>query len=634
MALSGATRGAGGAALVRHLLNAEHNEEVRLGPSRGLVAEGDLRAQMRELEALGAHGRTRKPLYHVHFDPHPDHPLPTEEQRADFWARLEAKLGLECQPFTSVFHVKHGRWHEHRVYLTVREDGTAVRLSHDYAKREAVQRAWEYDHGIPFGPGYHERAVLNALRYERPDVHRALVDDGYTFGPRAIAALTPDERHQQERTTISLAEVRATTLAAWTSTNTAPAFRDALADHGLVLAQGSKGPVVVDQAGAVHSVARLIGAASRASTGQRITAAEVKARLDGFPLPSLAEAKQQQQENAHATQQSHALDHQGPEGRPRPRDATRGNQSPRPVGSGPCPVRGNARGSDRRNDPRAAGGSTRRRGPGPHSPADRDVDRPDGIAPRDQRPDRCRADRPGRDQGDAIRNLIADARLAQIGSGLDDARAVTRAALQQAQGHRLLVNALRQPLSLAWPQRNLRGGETRRKAISMDSTQDQTWGIGSSQPWATWDWEGIDGYWKRLGYAPRQQQNFLEIETGTGHVIRDYGDRIEISGGPPANEQISQMVAAARERGWRGMHFFGSDEFQQRAKLEALRQGWPPESITLECEREQPPLIACHKMPEHLRRRLGIPDQNQAPKHFPAPEQSHHHAPAPQPRAR
>lgn len=313
MAISGATRGAGGAALVRHLLNAEHNEKVCLGPSRGLVADGDLRAQLRELEALGAHGRTRKPIYHLHFDPHPDQPLPTVDQRADFWQRLEIKLGLVRQPYASVFHVKHGRWHEHRVYLTVRENGTAVRLSHDYAKREAVQRCWEFDHGIPFSAGCHERAVLNTLHRERPDVHRALVDDGYTFGPRAIASLSPQERHQQERTSIPLAEVRARVLKAWSVTGTAHALQAALADHGLVLAQGDKGPVVIDEAGAVHSLTRLIGAVSRAANGKRMNAAEVKARLDDFPLPSLMEAKQQQ-ENAHAAaNQSHALDHQGSE---------------------------------------------------------------------------------------------------------------------------------------------------------------------------------------------------------------------------------------------------------------------------------------------------------------------------------
>lgn len=632
MALSGATRGAGGAALVRHLLNDEHNEQVHLGPSRGLVAEGDLRAQMRELEALGAHGRTRKPLYHVHFDPRPDHPLPTEKQRADFWARLEAKLDLECQPFTSVFHVKHGRWHEHRVYLTVREDGTAVRLSHDYAKREAVQRCWEFDHGIPFSPGCHEKAVLKALLRERPDVHRALVDLGYDFGQRAVAPLTPDERHQQERTGIPLAEVRATALAAWTGTNTAASFQAALADNGLALAEGDKGPVVIDNAGAVHSVARLIGAASRASTGQRITAAKVKARLDGFPLPSLVEAKRQQQENAHAPQKSHTLDHQGPQSSPRTADAPRGDQRHRPSGSRSSEVWSDARGGDRRNNSRAVGGGTGGRRAGPNCPADRDVGRADRPAAGDQRPDRCRADRPGRNQDDAVRRLIDGVQLARIGSGLDDALAVTRSALRQARDRRQQADFLRQRLSLATAQQDHLREPPWRKSMAR-KREKNICGISTSQPWVTWDWEPITAYWRRLGYEPIRTNKGLEIDTGSGQVIRDFGSRIEIDGNPVPDALITQMVAAAKERGWRGIHFWGPEEFQQRAKLEALRQGWPPESITLECEKDRPPPVASASMPEHLRRRLGLPsDQaDDNPATIPTKENLRH-APAPQPR--
>ncbi|MBE1237207.1 hypothetical protein IHV25_06045 [Phaeovibrio sulfidiphilus] len=121
-----------------------------------------------------------------------------------------------------------------------------------------------------------------------------------------------------------------------------------------------------------------------------------------------------------------------------------------------------------------------------------------------------------------------------------------------------MTDALRQPLSLAWPQRNLRGEETKQKTINMDRKQDQVWGIGSSQPSVTWDWEPITDYWKRLGYEPQRKPNCLEIETDTGHVIRDHGSRVEISGGPPTDQQIAQMVAAAKQRGCRDIRFFGS----------------------------------------------------------------------------
>ena len=156
-------------------------------------------------------------------------------------------------------------------------------------------------------------------------------------------------------------------------------------------------------------------------------------------------------------------------------------------------------------------------------------------------------------------------------------------------------------------------------------------GISASKPWVTWDWEPIRAYWQRLGYDPIRTNKGLEIDTGTGHVIRDYGDRIEITGGPPTDEQIRQMVAAAKERGWHGIHFYGSEEFQQRAKLEALRQGWPPESISLECEKDRSPPVASTNMPEHLRRRLGLPSDPlvDIPAHTPT-EENLPHAPAPQ----
>lgn len=158
-------------------------------------------------------------------------------------------------------------------------------------------------------------------------------------------------------------------------------------------------------------------------------------------------------------------------------------------------------------------------------------------------------------------------------------------------------------------------------------------GMSSCQPWVTWDWEPITAYWRRLGYEPIRTNKGLEIDTGSGQVIRDYGSRIEIDGNPVPDALITQMVAAAKERGWRGIHFWGPEEFQQRAKLEALRQGWPPESITLECEKDRPPPVASATMPEHLRRRLGLPsDQSDDnPATIPTKE-NQRHAPAPQPR--
>ncbi|MBK3734240.1 relaxase/mobilization nuclease domain-containing protein [Azospirillum brasilense] len=123
------------------------------------------------------------------------------------------------------------------------------------------------------------------------------------------------------------------------------------------------------------------------------------------------------------------------------------------------------------------------------------------------------------------------------------------------------------------------------------------------------DWEALEDYWRRLGYAPVRQWNCLWVDVD-GASLRDSGDRLEIHGtGEPTDAQIAAMVAAGRARGWTTIHFYGGSEaFQHRARLEALRQGFPPEAISLECDPgggSKPPDEA---MPEHLRRKLGLPE--------------------------
>lgn len=83
----------------------------------------------------------------------------------------------------------------------------------------------------------------------------------------------------------------------------------------------------------------------------------------------------------------------------------------------------------------------------------------------------------------------------------------------------------------------------------------------------------------------------------------------------PTDEQIAAIVAAGKARGWKKILFFGSEAFQHRARLEALRQGFRPEEITLECEQVTPK----DKMPEHVRRTLGLPDPDAPPRRPPPP---------------
>ena len=281
--IAGGVRGAGGPALGRHLASAANNEAIRELDGRGLTATG-IRDQVAELTRLGAHARTRAPLYHVHADPPADRPW-TPDERDGYWRAFEAEFDLSDRPFAAVEHAKAGRTHEHRVYLRVRPDGTAIRLDHDYARREKIGRAFEFGRGETLTPGAHNRAVIAALDREgQADVAQAMRAAGLDTMTRPRAPTTPTERAQAERTAVDPAAVAVAALAAWRASDGGPAFVAALAERGLRLAQGGKVPVVLDASGAVHPLARMLGKESKAS-GDRIGAAEVRTRLAGLDLP-------------------------------------------------------------------------------------------------------------------------------------------------------------------------------------------------------------------------------------------------------------------------------------------------------------------------------------------------------------
>lgn len=281
--ISGAMRGRGlGDALARHLLKPENDSVETIAP-RGLGSP-DLIGQVRELVALSLGGRTDQPVYHVHCDPE----IQIEDNagaRTRWWHLFEREFRLTAQPYCGAVHDKHGRRHEHRVYGLVRRDGGVVDVSWDYARREKVSRICEFEFGLPPVPSKHARSIIKALREEgRGDVAAWLEAAGMADIERPVAPLSPEERLVQERTGVSLASVRAAALTAWHASDDGEGLRDALRERGLRLHAGRSGPVVYDESGAAHLLTRLIGAASKATDGKRIPAADVRARLEGLPL--------------------------------------------------------------------------------------------------------------------------------------------------------------------------------------------------------------------------------------------------------------------------------------------------------------------------------------------------------------
>lgn len=172
---------------------------MELMKSRGLAA-ADLGGQIRELVGAAAHGRTDRPIHHVHIDPPPDCRNPAAVMER-FLHLYELESGLTEAHRCGVCHRKEGRDHWHLVWSLVGSDGRVTDLRHDHAMREKISRLVEYECALPWTKGKHNRAVAQALQREgRADVAAAMEAAGLLDGSRPIAASTPWERAQTERT--------------------------------------------------------------------------------------------------------------------------------------------------------------------------------------------------------------------------------------------------------------------------------------------------------------------------------------------------------------------------------------------------------------------------------------------------
>ena len=288
--IAGATRGAGGAALARHLLKTTALQRVLVMPSRGLAAE-DLKGQIAELVADAAHGRTDRPVHHIHVDPPPEATNPNEIISV-FLRHYEAEFGLQDAQRCGVFHLKDGRQHGHVIYSLVGENGRVADLRHEYARREKISRITEHECSLPFVRGKHNRAVHKALLSEgRVDVAAAMEAAGLLSGKRPVAHSTPRQRAQAERTAVPLDDVRNAAFAAWTTSDDARSFVAALDASGFDVAKGDRGLVLVDRAAGTHSLTRVLAAAARAEGGDRITAAMIRKRIAGIRFPTVEEIK-------------------------------------------------------------------------------------------------------------------------------------------------------------------------------------------------------------------------------------------------------------------------------------------------------------------------------------------------------
>lgn len=298
--ITGATRGRGGRGLANHLADRKQkNDRTEAGASRGLV-EGDIRGRVKELSDMVSHASSRKPLYHVHADPSFNY---SEAQWSVFWERFEQEFRLEHQAFAEAIHWKNGREHRHRVYSLVQSNGTVIRLDHDYARREKLARCSEVENGEAITKGRHNRAVLRTCRQEgRVTLASALEDAGLAQGQTAGGVLSPEERAQQERTGISRRKLSVFVRNLWNDSPGNPqAFANGLRDKGMHLAQGARGPVLLDQTGNVEAINRLINQANKADG---LTCPTIKQKEMAEALAPLHLSTYQEVRNHDTTQQA------------------------------------------------------------------------------------------------------------------------------------------------------------------------------------------------------------------------------------------------------------------------------------------------------------------------------------------
>jgi Relaxase/Mobilisation nuclease domain len=268
---------AGANRLAAHLERTDTNERAEVVELRD-VAAADLQGALREMEAVASGcPNCKKPFYHASVNTRADERM-TPEQRMQAIDRLEKDLGLTGQPRAVVVHEKEGREHCHVVWSRIDLDKMrTISDSHNYRTHELVARELEREFGHARVQGAHvEREGKE--RPERTPSHK--------------------EHQQAERTGISPKQAREQITALWRSTDSGQAFQAALEEKGWLLARGDRRDfVAVDPKGGTHSLARRIEGA---------TAKDVRARLadlDPRGLPSVAEAKEAQQQRQPAREQ-------------------------------------------------------------------------------------------------------------------------------------------------------------------------------------------------------------------------------------------------------------------------------------------------------------------------------------------
>ncbi len=247
-----------------YLLRTENGQSVIIHDVVGLVGD-NIKGWFEQMAAMAVGSQADNYFYHFTLNPRIGEEF-TPEQRQIAVATALRNLGLDGQPY---FIIEHAgiRPHYHGIVLRVDLDtGKAVSDSNNYAIHMRTADELERRFG-------HKRTE----RGRGPD------------GPN------PKEHEVQRgaQTGIDRDEVKELLTRLWRTTDSGKALAAAIEDHGFILARGdSRGYVVIDEAGDVHSLAkRVAGARTK----------DINARMKDVPLgslPSVEEARKLAKERA------------------------------------------------------------------------------------------------------------------------------------------------------------------------------------------------------------------------------------------------------------------------------------------------------------------------------------------------
>ena len=232
---------ADGGSLARYLLS-EKNEQVRVVDLRGTVPNDlsprGLVAALKDFDELGKITKGQKTIVHLAINPNDN-----DRMRKDDWEyaidKAEAALGLSGQPRAVVSHVIKGKEHMHVAWSRVDVDrAVCVQMSHSKLKVVQAAREVELELGLQRTPT--RARGENQLRRELKSREQEV------------------QKFQQERAGQTRDQLKADVAAAWHQSKNGAEFQQRLQAVGYRLAQGNRGPLVLDRNNEAYSPARLV----------------------------------------------------------------------------------------------------------------------------------------------------------------------------------------------------------------------------------------------------------------------------------------------------------------------------------------------------------------------------------------